>query len=472
VPGTDTPNIVIVLADDLGWADTGCYGAAAIPTPTIDSLAARGVRFVDAHAASAVCTPSRYALMTGRYPWRSRLKSGVLGGFDPPLIPEGQATLASELKTPGRVTGYFGKWHLGLSWTRTAASSNAPGRRFPDSNDEGRDVDYGVGFSGGPVALGFDRFFGLAASYDMAPYCFLEDDHTVGIPTVEKVTIGGQRPGLTVDGWVDDQADLVITDEATKWIGDQIADGSPFLAILGTLSPHRPCVPPDEFRGRSNAGNRGDAVTLVDDLLRRVLETIEPVAEDTIVIFTSDNGAPMNYPEDGDTFHHRPNGPWRGQKADIWEAGHRVPLIVAGPGIASGETCSATVSLLDLLPTLLDIDGVANPCGLDGESFAEMLSAPETTEQTSRLLGMQALNGMLALRYGSRKAIFGTGSGGFTELRGEVGFGPDDAGQLYDLSDDPGERHNRWREAHAEARSKLSSFADAAGFDAAEHGPN
>ena len=317
-----------------------------------------------------------------------------------------------------------------------------------------------------------DTVDGLAASYDMAPYCFLEDDHTVGIPTVEKVTIGGQRPGLTVDGWVDDQADLVITDEATKWIGDQIADGSPFLAILGTLSPHRPCVPPDEFRGRSNAGNRGDAVTLVDDLLRRVLETIEPVAEDTIVIFTSDNGAPMNYPEDGDTFHHRPNGPWRGQKADIWEAGHRVPLIVAGPGIASGETCSATVSLLDLLPTLLDIDGVANPCGLDGESFAEMLSAPETTEQTSRLLGMQALNGMLALRYGSRKAIFGTGSGGFTELRGEVGFGPDDAGQLYDLSDDPGERHNRWREAHAEARSKLSSFADAAGFDAAEHGPN
>lgn len=470
-PATGRPrNVVVVLTDDLGQGDLGCYGATAIPTPTVDALAARGVRFTDAHAASAVCTPSRYALQTGRYPWRSPLKQGVLGGFDPPIIEPGRLTLGHAFRAAGHACGYFGKWHLGLTWTRQDGSRRDAFTERPlhgDLADPGYDIDYAAGFDDGPLSHGFDTFFGVAGSLDMAPYCFLSDDQVVGSPVIDK-DVGddlGQRPGLTVQGWRDEEADSIMVDRAIGWIGQQVRSDRPFFAQVATMAPHRPCVPPPVFHGRSAAGRRGDAVVMVDDLLRRLLAALGPAAADTMIVFSSDNGAPMNYPEDGDTFRHRPNGPWRGQKADAWEGGHRIPLIIAGPGIAAGAVCTATVSLLDLLPTLLDHGTGAVPdADLDGCSWAELLKDP-TGQPPRRVLGMQALNGMLALRYGSRKAILGTGSGGFTELKGLPSLDRTEVGQLYDLADDPGELRNRWRQCPDEPWRRLAEFAAATGLD-------
>ncbi|MFC7621595.1 arylsulfatase [Microlunatus sp. GCM10028923] len=456
-------NVVIILADDLGWADTGCYGAAAIPTPNIDALAGRGVRFTDAHAASAVCTPSRYALLTGRYPWRSRIKHGVLGGLDAPLLDPGPPTLADAFGGLGYRTGMFGKWHLGLGWHRRPDREPIPA----GAPDPGYDVDYAAGFDDGPTRRGFDRFFGISASLDMPPYCFLDQDRTVELPTEDKdVRETGQRPGLTVPGWRDDRVDLTVVDEAARWIGSAAAAGDPFLAVVATLSPHRPCVPPAEFQGATGLGRRADAVVFLDHLVGRILGALGPARDDTIVVFTSDNGAPVCYPDDGDTFRHRPNGPWRGQKADIWEAGHRVPLIIDGPGLATAES-HRTVSLLDLYPTLLrTAAGTAAPTPVDGVSFAGLLGAAEP-EPAERLLGMQALNGMLALRRGPGKAILGTGSGGFTELRGGADWRLD-RGQFYDLDRDPGEQFNDWRRQREQAAHWYREFAAATGFTAAD----
>lgn len=468
-------NVVLVVCDDLGWADTGPYGATAIPTPTLDRLAADGLRFTDAHAASAVCTPSRYALQTGRYPWRSPLKQGVLGGFDPPLIEPDRLTIADAFHHAGYATGYFGKWHLGLTWTRTDGSTRdaftEPGLHG-DLADPGRDIDYAVGFDQGPTERGYDTFFGVSGSLDMAPYCFLSDGHTVGLPDRDKDVDDdfGQRPGRTVEGWRDDQADSTMVDRATTWIGDQIAQGLPFFTTIATMAPHRPCVPPAQYHRRSSAGRRGDAVVMVDDLFGRIREAVAPVADRTVVIFTSDNGAPVNYPEDGDTFRHRPNGPWRGQKADIWEAGHRIPLIITGPGVRSGATCDRTVSLMDLFPTLLEHAAGCRPepasgQQLDGRSFARWLADPAASADQRRIFGLQSLNGMLALRYGTRKAVLGTGSGGFTEMTGQPSFDRDAVGQLFDLSDDPGEQCNRWRQSPGEAWRVFDDFVTVSGYD-------
>lgn len=479
--GDDPLNVVIVLCDDLGWADTGPYGATAIPTPTLDRLAADGIRFTDAHGASAVCSPSRYALQTGRYPWRSPLKQGVLGGFDPPLIEPDRLTIAAAFSHAGYVTGYFGKWHIGLTWTRTDGSTRdafSEPDLLGNLMDAGHDVDYGAGFSHGPTELGYDTFFGVSGSLDMAPYCFLEDRHTVGLPDRDKDVDDdtGQRPGRTVEGWHDDQADSIMVGRATDWISEQITQGRPFFTTIATMSPHRPCVPPQEFRGRSAAGRRGDAVVMVDDLVARIRAAVAPVADRTVVIFTSDNGAPVIYPEDGDTFHHRPNGPWRGQKADIWEAGHRIPLIITGPGVLPGVDCDATVSLMDLFPTLLEhaAGQAAAPIPgeeLDGRSFAQLLADPAVDVDPGRIFGLQALNGMLALRYGSRKAVLGTGSGGFTELKGEFSFDRAAAGQLFDLADDPGEQRNRWRRSPDEAWRTFDEFVAVSGYDEGADSP-
>lgn len=177
------PNVVVILADDMGSGDLGCYGATKIPTPAMDRLATEGVRLTDCHSPSAVCTPSRYGLLTGRYAWRGPLKEGVLRGYSPPIIEPTRPTLASILRTGGYATGAFGKWHLGLGWRRhdgteldNAFSPDQPLDPGPYSPP---DVDHSKPFTGGPCTLGFDHFFGMAGSLDMPPYCFLSQDHVL-----------------------------------------------------------------------------------------------------------------------------------------------------------------------------------------------------------------------------------------------------------------------------------------------------
>lgn len=487
--GHGRPNVVVILADDLGWGDLSCQGAEAIQTPNIDELARRGMRFTDAHASSAVCTPSRYSLLTGDYPWRSPLKSGVLGGADPAIIAHDAPTLARDLKARGYSTGAFGKWHLGLGWTWLDGSApDAFAAGFaPDMQGNGRGIDYSAPFTGGPTALGFDRFFGIAGSLDMPPYCFLDQDHAVGTPLVEKTDlVSSQRPGLASSGWRDDAVDTTVTEQAVAWIGEQRRAGQEFFAYIATAAPHRPCVPPAFVHGSTAAGPRGDAVVLVDWMVGQLMEALGDDLERTLVVFTSDNGAPTMFTEDmldadGGLTGHLPNGPWRGQKADAWEAGHRVPLIVAGAGSAAG-VCDSLVSLLDVRATVSDVTAGAAGAAVepsstgseeaaagaqseygDGESFAGLLAGERDAEQ-GRLLAQQAFDGTLVLRSGPAKAIYGTGSGGFSAPQGE----PDDSGhgpgQFFDLSSDPAETVNIWKERATEARAMIHTFEQRTGF--------
>ena len=473
------PNVVVVLADDLGWGDLSCQGARAINTPNIDALARRGQRFTDAHATSAVCTPSRYSLLTGAYPWRSPLKSGVLGGADPAIIASDAPTIARDLQSLGYSTGAFGKWHLGLGWRRldgTVADAFATGFAS-DMQGHGRDIDYSAPFCGGPTALGFDRFFGISGSLDMPPYCFLDQDRAVGVPLEEKrELVSSQRPGLQAPGWRDDAVDTSVTAEAVTWIGEQRCAGREFFAYIATAAPHRPCVPPAFVEGATEAGPRGDSVALVDWIVGQLVAALGDDLDRTLIFFTSDNGAPTMFPDDGDAVSHRPNGPWRGQKADAWEAGHRVPLIVAGPGITAG-VCPDLVSLMDIRRTMVEaVDPDGSPHGVagDGESLARQLSdgrravaVPDSTPADGpgdRLLGQQAYDGTLVLRRGTAKAIFGTGSGGFSSPVGkpdDSGWGP---GQFYELATDPVETRNLWTDRAAEARNMIDNFKHRTGF--------
>lgn len=458
------PNVVMVVADDLGWGDLGCYGATRIQTPAIDALAASGTRFDDCHAASSVCTPSRYAILTGQYPWRSPLQAGVLGGLDPSIVAPGLPTIASVLARQGYRTGAFGKWHLGLGWTDTngrCASAFKPGFQ-PDMQGHGRDIDYTVPFTDGPLQRGFERFFGISGSLDMPPYCFLDQDRTVGIPSREKKPlVTSQRPGLMVDGWADDAVDTTVLGQALEWI--TAPDERPFFSYIATAAPHRPCVPPPFVRGTSQAGPRGDSVHLVDWMVARVMEALTSMGclENTLVIVTSDNGAPMIFPEDGDVVHHRPNGPWRGQKADAYEGGHRVPLVFSGPGVPARAVRTDVVSLLDLLPTLASATGASPPSGLDGTDIV----APDFLSEDHRTIGQQAFDGRLALRRGRHKSIHGSGSGGFSLPVGTPCAVDSTDGQLYDLDEDPGEQVNLWTHCHGDLVSSLyAEYCDATGY--------
>ena len=239
------PNIIYIMADDMGYGDLGCYGATQIPTPNMDRVAAEGVRLTDVHSASAVCSPSRYAVLTGRYCWRTGMKQWVLGGFGTPLIEPERMTLASLLKSAGYRTAAIGKWHVGLNWQRTDGSQEkVMDFGNPAWSVDGLDIDYRAPIGNGPTELGFDYFYGIAGSLDMAPYCFIENDHTAGIPDREKeVYYNQQRKGLQTADWRDEEVDVRFANKAVEFIKSSVkADpDSPFFLYLTPSAPHRPC---------------------------------------------------------------------------------------------------------------------------------------------------------------------------------------------------------------------------------------
>lgn len=453
------PNIVYIMADDMGFGDPGCYGSEKIPTPNMDRLAHEGMRFTDAHSASAVCTPSRYAALTGRYCWRTRLKSGVMWGYSPPLIEDDRPTVAKMLRDAGYATAAVGKWHLGLGW-----HWNEP---MPDDPAEVREefghrIDHERPLTHSPNDDGFDHFFGIPASLDMQPYCFIEDRETVGTPSVEKDTYyHQQRKGLMVPGWDDEIVDVRHTEMACEFIEGSVAADDPFFLWLTPSVPHRPCLPPEFMRGASQAGPRGDCVALYDWIVGEVLDTLDAqgVADDTLVLVSSDNGA-RAVDSEGEDWGHRSNGPWRGQKADIWEGGHREPLLARWPGrIEGGTVCDETVGLIDLMATCAEVADCDLPeeAAPDSVSLLPCFDGDDLREPLHEATVHHSVAGIFAIRQGEWKAIFGLGSGGFSdprELATEPG-GPE--GQLYNMVEDPRETTNLWQEEPAvvERLSKL-----------------
>lgn len=477
--GDALPDIVVVFADDLGHGDLSCYGARAFTTPVLDALAASGRRFTDAHAASAVCTPSRYALLTGRYPWRSPLQSAVLGGTDGALIAEDVPTIAHALREIGYRTAAIGKWHLGLDWALADGGRRHidPERGFqPAMEADGWDVDYTRPFENGPLDRGFDHFVGISGSLDMPPYCYLAGDRVESLPTETKQPlVTSQRPGPAAPGWRDDEVDLRFAEEAVEWLrrtAPDRAEDPPRFLYLATAGPHRPCVPPEEFCGRSGIGPRADSILLVDDIVGRVEAALEHSSRPRLIIFASDNGAPTCYPEDGSLEDHLPNGELRGQKADVYDGGHRVPLIVAGDGLTPG-TDARLVSLLDLFPSLLEHvagrvqgDPAGRPGGLPSASLAldgagDLLHA---SGPSSRVVGTTAFDGSLVLMREAQTAVFSTGSGGFSAPVGVPTRMDSDEGQFFDRASDPQQTTDIWEASAAGRREMVARFIDDTGY--------
>lgn len=485
--GGARPNIIVVLADDLGFGDVSCYNPRSrITTPHADRLAAEGMRFTDAHTPSAVCTPTRYGLLTGRYCWRTRLKYRVLDGFDPPLIEPGQVTVASLLKQHGYSTACVGKWHLGLEWTGTDGQEVGAvplDRREPPR--AGHDVDFARPFGGGPLTVGFDRFFGISASLNMSPFCYLEGDRPLHLPVLVQermrddnfmaVDEGVRSPDFTIHGVIPR-----LAGEAVAFIERHSNSESarPFFLYVPLTSPHLPVVTNAEYRGRSQAGAYGDFVVEADALLGAILETLDRTGQagNSLVIFTSDNGGLYHYwdaREADDVAHyrvsgrgahirqfgHQGNAHLRGTKADIWEGGHRVPLIVRWPGKTPAGTVSRQlVELTDLLATCAAIVGAELPqgAGPDSRNILPALLAAEPAEPVREFAVHHSSQGVFAIRQGPWKLIPHRGSGGFTNPRnldpGAVGGPP---GQLYHLESDPSETRNVYAD-HPDVVERLS----------------
>jgi arylsulfatase A-like enzyme len=432
-----SPNVVVILADDLGYGDPGCYNKdSKIPTRNIDRLAAQGMRFTDAHTPSGVCTPTRYGLLTGRYCWRTRLPRGVLQGYDPLLIEPSRLTVASLLKKHGYATACVGKWHLGLG---TAKPTN-----------------YDHPLRPGPRSVGFDYFFGIPASLDMPPYVFVENERPVEQPTK---TIGDSpmrryggegywRAGAIAPGFQHIDVLPRLTAQAVAFLERHAkeAAGQSFFLYFPLTAPHTPWLPTAEFRGKSGAGSYGDFAVQVDATVGQVLDTLDrlKLRENTLVIFTSDNGAHW-LPADIEKYGHRANFSWRGQKSDIWEGGHRVPFVARWPGkIKAGTTCDQTICLTDLLATCAALVGAKLPedAGEDSYNILPSLLGQQIDQPIREAVVHHSGQGLFAIRQGEWKLIEGLGSGGFSQPKTEQPQPGGPTGQLYNLAEDPGERHN------------------------------
>jgi arylsulfatase A len=452
LPAAERPlsNIVYVLADDLGWGDLDCYNPdSAVPTPYANGFAREGVRFTDMHSPSAVCTPTRYGILTGRYCWRSRLKQGVLQGYSPSLIEPGRLTVPAMLRQRGYYTAGVGKWHLGLG--------------------DREHTDYTQPLQPGPVDRGFDYYFGIPSSLDFEPYLYFENDRVVEQPTAH--TAGAKQPPRGVfwrEGAIAPHFEFpkvlpTLTDKAVEIIHDRArSPRQPFFLYLALSAPHTPWVPVESFLGRSKAGLYGDFVAQVDDTFGRVLRALSDakLADNTLVVFTSDNGAHWT-PEDKKTWPHRANGNWRGMKADIWDAGHRIPFLARWPGrIKPATTSSQLGCLTDLMATAAAITDFRLPDGAGEDSYNLLPALLGRARAPIRDAIVHHSNqGVFSIRQGRWKLELGLGSGGFSVPQ-KVEPSPGGAqGQLYDLAADPAESNSVYLE-HPDVVARLTALLD------------
>jgi arylsulfatase A len=441
---SDRPNIVYILADDMGYGDLSCLNPESrIHTPQLDGIAGAGMRFLDAHASSAVCTPSRYSILTGRYNWRSALKKGVIMGYDAPVIEPGRMTVASLLREHGYATACIGKWHLGWEWAR---------------GDDG-EVDFTRPIKNGPCSFGFDHFFGMAGSLDMAPYVYVENHRATAVP--EGISSGSEEPDASVRGdtgfgfWrpgpiaPDFRHDDVLpmfTRKAESWIAGQAAAGTPFFLYLPLTAPHTPILPSPEFQGKSGTNPYGDFCLMVDDVVGRIAAALDKagVADNTILVFTSDNGCSPSADLPGlARVGHYPSYHFRGHKADIFEGGHRIPLLVRWPDrIQPGTSCDDTVCLSDFMATCAGILGVGIPDNAAEDSVSNLPLWLGNSGPIREATVHHSIDGSFSIRQGRWKLELCSGSGGWSWPRPDDDVDGLPPLQLYDLGDDIGERRN------------------------------
>ncbi len=464
----ERPNIVFILADDMGSGDIQALNAkSTIPTPHLNRLAAEGMTFTDAHSPSAVCTPTRYTTLTGRYCWRSEMKQGVLNGYGAPIIETDRPTVASHLQKAGYQTAVIGKWHLGLGFQK-----NAEGDWAWD-----QPLDYS------PIDVGFDRSLIIPASLDFPPYIYIEGHDITGQPDRTQPAI--KFPDFLREGELGSDFSIVdcldkLTEETVKYLRAPERKEAPFFLYFPLTAPHKPVSPHPRFQGKSELGPYGDFIMQVDWTVGQVLDALDEaaLAENTLIMYTSDNGSFMyRLTDEGEPHHvadqtvqayyeghHTANGIYRGTKADIYEGGHRVPFLARWPQVVeAGSECAQPICHADLFATAMELAGGQLPDprfgAQDSYSLVPLLQGRSSIPRAPVV--HHSGGAMFAIRDGDWKLILGSGSGGRQQPRGKKWELPY---QLYNLADDPGETNNLFA-SHREKADELSAkmqqlFAD------------
>ncbi|QDV52046.1 sulfatase family protein [Gimesia fumaroli] len=442
----ERPNIVVILADDFGVGDIQAhYPNNKIATPYLDRLVREGMSFTDAHSGSAVCTPTRYGLLTGRYSWRTRMQEWVIAAYEPPLITEERLTLPGLLKKQGYRTACIGKWHLGWNWP-----GPQPSQMMEKKNGQWNlEWDFTKPIKGGPIDRGFDYYFGVDLP-NMPPFTFIENDRVLTQPTVryqldasEGIVLPKNFVGApAAPGWRMQKILPEITNRAVDYIKEQSQQDSPFFLYFSMTSPHEPVVPSEPFRGKSGIAPIADFVMETDWSAGQIIDAIDKagIAENTVVIFTADNGH-SHYTGWKDLINagHLPSGPYRGHKGDVWEGGHRVPLVVRWPKqIESGASSQQMVCLTDLLATGAELAGTELPQSgaEDSISFLSALQG-KPNEAARRSLVNHSNHGEFAYRDGPWKLVFKMSGKNLQQLRGKPTIP-----QLYNLDNDISEQHD------------------------------
>lgn len=441
------PNVIVILADDMGYGDVQSLNPhSKIPTPYLDGMARSGMRFLDAHSPSAVCTPTRYGLITGRYCWRTSLKRGVLNGYSKSLIDPNRFTIADLFENEGYQTGIVGKWHLGMN--------------FGKSDENPKKFDFSKPIINSPNVNGFDYSEVIPASLDFPPYVWVKNNKIEQFPSASQSAIrfpaflrkGERSPDFQAINILDE-----IASKASQFISDAVEKNNPFFLYIPLTSPHKPVLPAKRFVGKSGLGLYGDFVIQTDWTVGQILSALSKnkIEENTLVIFTSDNGSFMyrrNYDESEDHVsdetiqayneeNHRSNFIFRGTKADVFEGGHRVPFLVKWPKmIRPGSISERTTCHVDILSTLADVLDVdlEKSAAEDSFSFLDHLLERDTKAIRPPVINHSA-NGTFAIRKGSMKLILSEGSGGREKPSSRPFQGK---WQLYNLENDPREKVN------------------------------
>ncbi len=474
----ENPNILFILADDLGYGDVACYNPeSAIPTPNLDQLAREGMRFTDAHSASTVCTPTRYSILTGRMEFRTGMRSVFVGIGGPCLIEKERLTLPQMLKNEGYSTACMGKWHVGMTFFDTE------GDTIHDPGVEGvKRIDYSRRIPDGPVDRGFDTFYGTVScpTTDWL-YAYVEDDK-IPVPATrlfDRSTLPDHpysndcRPGMVADNFEHTEVDLVFLEKSKAFLKSHVKKNpeKPFFLYHAMQAVHLPSLAAEQFQGSTNSGPHGDFIFEMDYIVGELMKTLDDlgVAENTLVIFASDNGPEVPTVLDmRKTYDHDGARPWRGVKRDQWEGGHRTPFIIRWPGkVKANTTSDQMLSLTDVMATIAEIVDFELPkdAAEDSYSMLPVFLGEQGDEPVREYILQQTIRLDLAIRKGNWKYLDHKGSGGNNYDRdGEWGMSPykiedtdpDAPGQLYDLEKDPGETVNLYSK-HPEIVKRLKS---------------
>jgi arylsulfatase A len=450
------PNIIFILADDLGYGDVSALNEnSKITTANLDRLAGQGVVFTDAHSSSAVCTPTRYGILTGRYNWRSTLKNGVLMGYSSALIPRERKTVAALLKSENYQTACIGKWHLGWEWNNI---------------EKGKDsIDYSKPIKYGPTTLGFDYFYGISGSLDMDPYVYVENDMPTALPDRITQSKGMKmwRKGPTASDFDHEQTLPNLINRAEKYIAEKSKDNKPFFLYLALPAPHTPILPIKEFQGKSGLNPYGDFVLMVDAMVGKVMAAMDKagISENTILVFTSDNGcSPMANFGELKGKGHNPSYIYRGHKADLFDGGHHIPCIVRWPAKVKPHKAEQTICLTDFFATFSAVTNYQLKAseGEDSYNLLPLLLQSRPKDEIREATVHHSIEGAFTIRKGDWKLLFSRGSGGWSSPKqNEKNYQSLPPFQLYNMKSDPGESKNlysQFPEVVSELRALMMKY--------------